>query len=311
MNENNLPVRHARRLPSLIALRAFEAAAANLSFQRAALELNVSPAAVSHQVRSLEEALGMPLFHRLTRQVELTEDGVKLFKRVKEGLDIMELAVSCLRLEQDAGTLTLTTNAAFAARWLLPRMGMLRAAVPSMRIRLEATEAVADLARGEADLAVRSGDGNWPGLTTQLLSREHYAPMFDPKLGLSGPADLRRHKLIDFDWQPQAKSPANWSRWFNEAGMPQPGSAQRLAFSDENNAVLAVLAGHGVGLLSSTLMASELSSGAVVSPFGPQLTTGAYYLAALPGRRDEAAIAAVWEWFVGQFNGEEAAARRR
>jgi LysR family glycine cleavage system transcriptional activator len=306
MDESNLPVRRPRRLPSLAALRAFEAAAAHLSFQRAALELNVTPAAVSHQVRSLEAELGTPLFHRLTRQVRLTDEGAKLFERVKEGLDILELAVAGLRLEDGAKTLTLTTNAAFAARWLLPRMASLKAAVPSIQIRLEATEAVADLSRGEADLAIRSGDGNWPGLATRLLAREHYAPMCTPTLGIARPADLRHTKLIEFDWQPQAKSPALWPRWFREAGMREPRRVEKLVFSDENHAALAVLAGHGVGLLSTTLMASELASGALVSPFAPRLATGAYYLAAMPSRRREAAIAAVWDWLAAQFDGETA-----
>lgn len=303
MDESNSPVRRPRRLPSLAALRAFEAAAAHLSFQRAALELNVTPAAVSHQVRSLEDELGTPLFHRLTRQVRLTDDGAKLFERVKEGLDILALAIAGLNLDDGAGTLTLTTNAAFAARWLLPRMGSLKAAVPSIQIRLEATEAVADLSRGEADLAVRSGDGNWPGLATRLLAHEHYAPMCAPALGIARPADLPHHKLIEFDWQPQAKSPATWSRWFREAGMPEPRRVEKLIFSDENHAALAVLAGHGVGLLSSTLMASELASAALVSPIGPRLATGAYHLVVMPSRRHEAAIAAVWDWFAGQFDG--------
>jgi LysR family glycine cleavage system transcriptional activator len=130
--------------------------------------------------------------------------------------------------------------------------------------------------------------------------------MCTPALDIARPVDLRHHKLIEFDWQPQAKSPATWSQWFREAGMPEPQRVEKLFFSDENHAALAVLAGHGVGLLSTTLMANELASGALVNPFGPRLSTGAYYLAAMPSRRREAAIAAVWDWLASQFEGETA-----
>jgi LysR family glycine cleavage system transcriptional activator len=302
MDEPRSPVRARRRLP-LAALRAFEAAAAHLSFQRAAEELGVTPAAVSHQVRSLEAATGTLLFHRLTRKVELTEDGAKLYRDLKAGFDAIEAAVAGLHRDRQRQAVVLTTNTAFAARWLLPRMGMLTAAVPGTVIRLEATEAVVDLARGEADLAVRSGHGDWPGLTVQLLAQERYLPVAAPTLGLTCPDDLQRFRLIEFDWHAR-QQPSLWSRWFREAGLPEQRQADKLAFSDENHAIEAVLAGHGVGLLSATLMAPELGSGALVNPFGPALATGGFYLAALPARRQQAAIAAIWNWFAEQFNGE-------
>ncbi|MDQ8021474.1 MAG: LysR substrate-binding domain-containing protein [Moraxellaceae bacterium] len=301
MDERNSPVRPPRRLPPLAALRAFEAAAANLSFQRAAQELFVSPTAISHQIRALEKLLETPLFHRLARRVELTPEGLRLFHMVKDGLDTIELGLAAMRRGRAASSLVLTTNTAFAAHWLLPRMGSLREAVPQVDIRLNATETVVDLARGEADIAIRSGDGDWPALTAQRLAFEHYAPMCSPLLGVTRPADLQRHKLIHFEWQPRAKSPALWSRWFQAAKLKPPKGKESLAFSDETHAILAVMAGHGVGLLSPTLMAGELASGRLVQPFGPQLATGGYYLACLPARRDEPRIAAVWEWFTQQF----------
>jgi len=309
MDEAHSSVRTPRRLPPLAALKAFEAAAAHLSFQRAALELSVTPTAVSHQVRALEEALGQALFHRLTRQVQLTPEGLRLFHAIKDGLDTMASGVAALRREREASSVTLTTNTAFAARWLLPRMNQLRAAVPGVDLRLKATEAVADLGRGEADLAVRSGDGQWPGLAVQLLAPERYAPMCSPTLGLRRPADLARHKLIHCEWHHRAKSPALWPRWFREAGLRPPRNSGGLTFSDETHAILAVLAGHGVGLLSLTLMDDELRQGTLVAPFAPSLSTGGYYLAALPQRRSEAAVAAIWNWFVAQLADESYTAR--
>lgn len=301
MDEADSSVRQPRRLPSLAALRAFEAAAAHASFQRAAAELNVSPTAVSHQVKALERALGCALFVRLTRRVQLTPEGLRLFHLVKDGLDAMELGVAACRRGRPGQSLTLTTNTAFAARWLLPRMQHLRDALPGLEIRLQATEAVADLARGEADLAVRSGDGRWPGLATQRLAAEHYAPMCSPMLGLARRTQLRQHRLIHVEWSASARSPALWPRWFAAARMKPPPGSEALSFSDETHAILAVLAGHGVGLLSPTLLADELARGTLVCPFGPPLETGGYWLACLPGRRSEPAIAAAWAWFEAAF----------
>lgn len=307
MPESDSPVRAARRLPSLHALRAFEAAAAHMSFLRAAAELSLTPTAISHQVKALEETLGCALFVRLPRRLELTPAGQRLHQAVQEGLDAIQAGLAALRREAAGRTVTLTTNTAFAARWLLPRMSALRAACPDTDLRINATEAVADLVRGEADIAIRYGDGRWPRLTVQRLRQEHYAPMCSPGLGLRRPAELARHKLIHFDWQPHAKAPAVWERWYREAGLRRP-SVPTLSFSDENHAVLAVLGGQGVGLLSTTLLADELRSGALVQPFGPALATGAYHLATLPGREREPAIRAVWAWFGEQLREEEAGA---
>jgi LysR family transcriptional regulator, glycine cleavage system transcriptional activator len=284
-------------MPSLSALRAFEAAAAHQSFQRAAQELSVTPTAVSHHVRGLEQRLGESLFQRFPRRLQLTPSGVRLFRAVKDGLDTIESGVAALQRATSGQVLTLTTNTAFAARWLLPRMASLRAACPGVQLRLDATESLTDLARGEADLAVRSGDGHWPGLTVQPLALEHYAPMCSPGLGVKKASELALHTLVHVVWQQNAKAPAVWSRWFREAGH-RPGANQAsLTFSDETQAVLAVLAGQGVGLLSLTLMAEELQQGLLVQPFGPALATGGYFLAAASGREREPPVAAVWEWF--------------
>ncbi|MBL0728255.1 LysR substrate-binding domain-containing protein [Piscinibacter sp. HJYY11] len=293
--------RPVRRLPSLHALRAFEAAAAHMSFLRAAAELSLTPTAISHQVKSLEETLGCALFVRLPRRLELTPAGQRLHQAVTEGLDAIAAGLAALRREAAGQMVTLTTNTAFAARWLLPRMAALRAACPDIDLRLNATEAVADLARGDADLAIRYGDGRWPRLAVQRLRLEHYAPMCSPLLGLRRPGELARHKLVHFDWQPHAKAPATWERWYREAGLRRPSAPPTLSFSDETHAVLAVLGGQGVGLLSTTLLADELRSGALVQPFGPTLATGAYHLVALPGREREPAVRAVWQWFVANL----------
>jgi LysR family glycine cleavage system transcriptional activator len=151
---------------------------------------------------------------------------------------------------------------------------------------------------------VRSGSGNWPGLVSSELMPERYAPLCSPMLGLRRMSDLPKHQLIHCDWQPQALAPALWSRWFREAGLTPPrgrsAKAAGLSFSDETHAMLAALAGHGVALLSLTLAAEELRSGALVQPFGPALDTGSYFLATAHGRENEPAIRGVWDWIASQ-----------
>ncbi|OUM02931.1 LysR substrate-binding domain-containing protein [Variovorax sp. JS1663] len=309
MDDLNSPVRPSRRLPPLSALRAFEAAAAHSSFQRAAAELSVTPTAISHQVRGLEASLGQPLFHRLTRQLALTPAGLGLFHALREGFDQIEAGVRALRTRAAAETVTLSTNTAFAAKWVLPRLAAFRAACPGIELRLHASDTLVDLVRGDADLAIRSGRGNWPGLATAELMPERYAPMCSPALGLRRARDVSKHRLIHCDWQPNAQAPAVWPRWFEQAGLVQPSARTRgaassgLSFSDETHALLAALAGQGVALLSLTLTEGELASGALLQPFGPVLETGSYFLAAARGREREPAIQAVWAWIAAQAGG--------
>ena len=308
MHELDSSVRPPRRLPPLSSLRAFEAAAAHSSFQRAAAELSVTPTAISHQVRGLEDTLGQPLFRRLTRQLVLTPAGLRLFHALREGFDRMEAGVHALRRHAAGETVTLSTNTAFAAKWVLPRIDAFRAACPGIELRLHASDLVVDLARGDADLAIRSGRGDWPGLATTELMPERYAPMCSPRLGLRRVQDLPKHRLIHCDWQPNARAPAVWPRWFEQAGLAPPkarsrGAASGLSFSDETHALLAALAGQGVALLSLTLTAGERASGALVQPFGPALDTGSYFLAAAKGREREPAIRAVWRWIEAQARG--------
>jgi LysR family glycine cleavage system transcriptional activator len=304
MQEISSPVRPGRRLPPLLSLRAFEAAAAHRSFQRAAQELSVTPSAISHQVRALEDTLGQPLFRRLTRQLVLTPAGERLFDDLRMGFDLLEAGIDRLRRPAASPAVTLTTNTAFAARWVLPRMEAFRKACPDVELRLHASDKLVDLARGDADIAIRSGRGNWPGLVARELMRECYAPLCSPMLKLRRVADLPKHQLIHCDWQPHALAPAVWPRWFREAGIAPPrGRAMKspgLSFSDETHAMLAALGGHGVALLSLTLAAEEIASGALVQPFGPVLDTGSYFLAVAEGRESEAAVRAVWDWIAAQ-----------
>lgn len=300
MTEPISSIRPARALPSLVALRAFEAVAAHQSVQRAAAELHVTPTAVSHQLRALEDDLGKPLFERRTRQLVLTGTGQRLFDAVREGLDAVAAGVREARQASARRVVTLSATTAFAARWVLPRLAALHGACPAVSLRVHATETVVDLVRGDADLAIRFGSGPWPGLATQRLGEERYAVMASPRLKLRKPADLERHALIHFDWGRNARAPAVWTRWAQEAGLPRakPWLAARdaLSFTDEAQAMDATLAGLGAGLLSLTLTQAERANGLLVQPFGPVLGTGGYFLAAAQAKRDAPGVREVWDW---------------
>ncbi len=288
----------------MIALRAFEAAARHRSVQRAAAELHVTPTAVSHQIRALEEDLGVGLFVRKPRQLVLTPSGTRLFEALRQGLDVIAAGVHGVRQDSAPRAVTLSATTAFAARWILPRLGALHRACPGVSIRVHATEAVVDLSRGEADLAIRFGDGQWPGLATHHLGEERYAAMGSPGLGLRRIEDLERQHLIQFDWGPGARSPAVWARWAKEAGIPRPATwvatRKSLSFSDEVQAIGAAAGGLGVGLLSLTLTRAEQESGTLVQGPGPVVSAGSYHLAAARGMQEEPGVREVWEWIVAE-----------
>jgi LysR family glycine cleavage system transcriptional activator len=227
MQEIGSSVRPPRRLPPLLSLRAFEAAAAHLSLQRAAVELSVTPSAISHQVRALEDTLGQPLFRRLTRQLALTPAGQRLFDDLRMGFDALEAGIDRLRRPAASQSVTLTTNTAFAARWVLPRMTAFRKACPGIELRLHAGDTLVDLARGDADIAVRSGNGNWPGLVSSELMPERYAPLCSPMLGLRRKSDLPKHQLIHCDWQPNARRRRCGRAGFAKRASRSRGAARR------------------------------------------------------------------------------------
>src|SRR4051794_13699172 len=194
----------ARRLPSLNAIKAFEAAARSESFTRAADELNVTQGAVSQQIKALEEALGLKLFNRERQRLVLTEAGREYLTVVRDALDRIALGTDRLLQRQNAGVLTVSTSPDFAAKWLVHRLGNFAEAHPEIDLRVSATLHHVDFVREEVDLAVRHGDGTWAGLDTVRLSSEQLFAVCSPKLlsgrgRLSKPSDILRFPLIHMD----------------------------------------------------------------------------------------------------------------
>jgi LysR family glycine cleavage system transcriptional activator len=186
----------ARSLPPLNALRAFEAAGRHLSLTKAAAELHVTPAAISHQVKSLEEWLGVPLFRRLNRAILLTDAGQGCLKGLRDGFDRLSEAVESVRVHAATGPLTVSVAPSFASKWLVPRLDVFRRAHPQIDVRIDASTRLADFSRDDIDLAIRYGRGHYPGLGIDRLLTEEVFPVCSPKLrrghpALRQPADLR------------------------------------------------------------------------------------------------------------------------
>ncbi|PIW29872.1 MAG: transcriptional regulator [Rhodospirillales bacterium CG15_BIG_FIL_POST_REV_8_21_14_020_66_15] len=293
----------SRRLPPLNALRAFEAAARHLSFTQAAEELNVTQAAVSHQIRGLEDWLGFPLFRRLSRALVLTEAGQILFPEVREAMDILTTAVNRVQRQDSEGVLTVTTMDSFAVSWLVPRLGRFRQAHPDIDVRLVMADRMVDLAREGVDVAVRYGRGSWPGLTVTLLRTEELFPVCAPSLldggpPLKAPADLANYTLL------HDEMPVDWRDWLAAVGCEAVNPERGPGYTHSNLVLLAARAGEGVALGRSVMVADDLAEGRLVRPFDFALPAPqAYYLACVEGEEDRPKIRAFREWLLAEFEG--------
>lgn len=285
-----------RRLPSLSALRAFEAAGRHRSIKRAAGELSVTPTAISHQVRHLEEALGVPLFVRRPRQLHLTPEGLELQRVLSRAFDDMATAAERLRAAPARQAITLSTTPAVAARWLLPWVCLLRDSHPTLDLRIHAGHVPVPLDGVTADMAIRYGEGHWADLVSEKLFDNLFVPACSPTLGLTEPGQLHAHTLIHFEAQSRSGHPPDWAGWQKRAQVPGLDVATGLRFSDETHAVSAAIDGQGVALMSRHLIADELKSGRLVQPFGPDLEAHPFHLVYPASRRHEASIRAVRDW---------------
>ena len=256
----------------LNALRAFEAAARYLSFTKAAEELHVTPAAVSQHVKQLEAQLGVPLFIRLTRALRLTEAGQDVLPMLSEGLDHLAEVTERLRAHGAGNTLTISVSPSFGAMWLVPRLDRFYAQHPEIEIRLDGTDRRVDVARGEADLAIRYGAGGYAGLRVDHLFDQRNTPVCSPRLlqtaALTTPQDLRHHSLLHVEW---ADTDASWRMWLHAAGVTGIDATKGPRFSQESMAVEAALDGQGVALLGDRLVADYLADGRLICPFDQAL----------------------------------------
>lgn len=286
------------RLPPLTALRAFGAAARHMSFAKAADELSVTPAALSFQIKSLEEHLGQPLFRRLNRAVELTEAGALLAPAVQDGFERLISGWRAVQRLQDTRTLTVTAGPAFTAKFLAPRLFAFAQEHPEIELRFAATLRQLDFDRDEVDVAIRFGYGPDEGLFSRPLMRDCATPVMTPGMAerYRTPEDLATAPLIYDDSINFLDPPMNWPVWFRVAGLdsaPPPGTH----FSQADHAIDAAQAGVGVLLARTALAAPMLADGRLVAPFNLSLSSKAHFRFICPlGAETRPAIAAFREW---------------
>ncbi len=272
-----------RNLPPLTELRAFEAAARHLSFRLAAAELGVTPTAISHQIKLLEQHCGQPLFRRQPRPLSLTRAGERLFPVVRDGFEAFADALSSVRAGAASGRLRITATNAFAARWLVPRLPKWRGAHPRLKLDIVGTDAVLDLKAGEADVALRySAAPPRDGPFVEIL-RDTFHVVASPKLVGTGrkalkPAEIARFPLIEAEWPPTDAHAPNWQRWREAARarhrrIPDLAALASVSFREELHAIEAAIAGQGIAICSDALIAAELESGALV-PISPITLSG-------------------------------------
>lgn len=287
-----------RRLPPLSALRAFEAAARHESAKQAAEELSVTATAISHQIRALEDALGVALFVRKPRQLELTMAGRELQQTLESAFDSIGAAVERLSATPSRQAITLSTTPAVAVRWLLSWVCMLRDSHPTIDLRIHASHEPVALDGVTADIAIRYGDGRWPGLVAEKLFDNTFVPACSPLLELRDAADLPRHTLIHFRNQAAISPPMDWAVWQKQAQVSGLDVGAGLVFSDETHAVSAAVGAQGVALMSRQLIEDELREGRLVQPFGPELEGKPFFLVYPESRRNDPTILAVREWIM-------------
>ncbi|HWL82464.1 MAG TPA: LysR family transcriptional regulator [Roseomonas sp.] len=279
----------------LNALRAFEAAARHLSFTRAGLELRVTQAAVSHQVKALEEILGVPLFRRLPRGLALTEEGEALLPVLTDAF--RHIAGTLERFEGGRlrEVLTLGAVGTFVTGWLLPRLPAFRAAHPFVDLRLMTNNNRVDLAGEGLDGAIRFGDGAWHGTEATRLFAAPLSPLCAPALALRlrQPADLLRETLL------RSYRLDEWERWFAAAELSAP-AIRGFVFDSSLTMAEAAAQGTGVALLPARMFEHDLRQGRLLRPFGAEVTLGAYWLTRLKSRRETPAMAAFRAWLLAQ-----------
>jgi len=289
----------SRRLPPLSALRAFEAAARHGSFQRAAAELAVTPTAISHQIRSLEEHTGLALFERRTRKVALTEAGAQLYPVLRYGFDTFADELGRLTQRRSRAQVTISATIAFTAKWLLPRMAAFRDIHPEIDLQLHASDEVLDLSGG-IDIAIRYGQGPYPGFAAEMMFADTFAPVVNPILGVTSPADLARIALVEFQWRRNHAANPTWARWFVTAGLGEMREQAQLRFSDESHAIQAAVAGQGVALVSLALVADDIAAGHLVQPFGPMMPGHRYHLLTSADGSATPAVVVAAEWLLSE-----------
>ncbi|WP_115720239.1 transcriptional regulator GcvA [Gallaecimonas mangrovi] len=296
-----------RRLPPLNALRVFESSARNASFAAAAEELFVTASAVSHQIKTLEEYLGVSLFSRNKRRVELTAAGEQYLTSIKHALDEIEAATQRLATSQENNVVQISVAPNFLIRWLMPRMARFQEQYPDVELQINASMGLIDFNRASTDMAVYFGNGEWEDIEIHFLRKVMLMPVCSPKLAtsrlpLDKPEDLRNHTIIYV-----SKRKYEWENWLKQAGVPNLKPKGSMQISSGQLATAAAQEGLGVALADSTLTSREIESGRLVVPFDIKLDTlKAFYLVYRKNRPLTTGMKAFKEWVMAEMQAPDA-----
>ncbi len=305
-----------RMLPGTRALRTFEAAARHLNFTRAADEVGLTPAAVSYQIKELEDQLGVVLFTRTSRSIQLTPAGAVMFEATADALDTLHRAAGrARRLTRNAAHLRVSLSARFATNWLLPRLPKFRAANPGLELSFDISDELRDFEADDIDVAIRFGTGQYEGARADRLFELDIVPVCSPRLietgpPLNEPRDLVRHNhtLCYVDWKTDTMTWPNWRMWMAAAGVDDDFDDSRcVGFSDSGYVVQAVLEGGAVGLADLDMIEADLKQGRLVRLFDVGVSmapTYAYHLVYPQGYGEDARVVAFREWMLGEMRGE-------
>jgi len=288
------------RLPSLNGLRAFEAAARHLSFTQAASELNVTQTAISHQIRRLEEELGVRLFIRKNRALALTPKARDYLPGVRAAFNDLRLATDRLLRKDDDHVLTVSTLASLAVKWLLPRLSTFQEAHPKIDVRITTSANLVDFKSGDVDAAIRYGRGHWPGLRADWLMADELFPVCSPQLlngkrPLRTPEDLKDHVLL----HTTGGNNDDWRLWLTAAGLPTDISKQPgITFDLSLMTVQAAIDGIGVAVGRTSYVQDDVAKGRLVVPFKITLPADAGFYLVSPETADPPKLKAFREWLL-------------
>lgn len=305
-----------RTLPGTRALRTFEAAARLLNFTRAAAEVGLTPAAVSYQVKEIEDQLDLVLFTRTSRSIQLTPAGSVLYEAATDALATLQRAVAkARRLNRPGGQLKVSLGARFATHWLLPRLAQWRAANPGLELTFDISDAVRDFDADDVDVAIRFGAGTYPGAIAHRLFHTEVVPVCSPALlqaglPLSSPRDLAKHTLCFVDCKPGGIVWPNWPMWMAAAGIDDFDDSRSVAFSESSHVVQAVLDGGAVGLVEWELVERDVRAGRLARLFDVGVRVApefAYHLVYPQGSDADPRVAALRDWMLENVRDHDAA----